>query len=313
MKKINVIIDTDPGVDDAVAIIPCLYQKKLNILLFTTVSGNVDVNQSTKNLLHILENYDKDIPVAKGAEKPLFREAKDAKFIHGVNGSGKYEIKAHPKKKPLKKDAVEAMYDVVCEHKKNITMVLIGPQTNMAKLLTKHPDVKEMISRIVFMGTSSYGQKKITPYIKNEYISFNSSSDPEALKITLQSGIPTTVVPSEIGRAAYLTASEVEKIKENKIVGSMLYEMLNGYWEPNVDEKIVAMNDTCALLCVTNKSLFKKRRAFIEVDTENEPGKTVYHFSRKGNVKIVTGMNFKKFHKLFFKNLNQIEKQTKNK
>lgn len=311
MKKFNVIIDTDPGVDDAVAIIPALFEKKLNILLFTTVSGNVDVEQSTKNLLHILEMYNKNIPVAKGAEKPLYREAKDAKFIHGENGSGKYKIIANPTKKPIEKDAVEAMYETICAHKKNIILLLIGPQTNMATLLTKHPDVKNMISKVILMGTSSYGKKKITPFIREDYISFNSSSDPEALKITLESGLPITIVPSEIGRAAYLSANKVEKIKENKVVGKMLYEMLNGYWEPNVDQKIVAMNDTCVILYLTNSSIFKNKRANIDIDLKENPGKTIYNFSRKGKVKIVTNLNLKRFHKKFFNNLKNIEKNLK--
>ena len=312
MKKINVIIDTDPGVDDAIAIIPALFDKKINVLLFTTVTGNVGIEQNTRNMLHILEKCNKKIPVAKGASKPLFRETKNAKFIHGEDGSGKYEIKVDPKTKEIEKDAVEAMYEVICNHKKDISLLLIGPQTNAAKLLQKHPDVKSMITRIICEGSSEFGCEKITPFVKKEYISFNASSDPEALQIVLNSGIPTTIIPSEIGRAAFLTAEQVEKIKENKVVGKMMYEMLNGYWEPNIDVKIVAMNDTCAILNLTHPHLFKTKKAYVEVDTNEKPGKTVYNYDRRSHIKIVKNVNFKKFHKVFFKNLKNIEKSLKN-
>ena len=312
MKKINVIIDTDPGVDDAVAIIPALFDKKLNILLFTTVSGNVDVEQNTRNMLHILEKCKKNIPVAKGSAKPLCREAKDAKFIHGEEGSGKYVIKADPKTSPIEKDAVEAMYDVICQHKKDITILLIGPQTNMATLLKRHPDVKNMITRIVSEGSSNYGKEKIAPFLKKEYISFNASSDPEALKIVVNSGIPMTIVPSEIGRASYLTEEQVKRIKENKIVGKMMFEMLNGYWEPRAGRKIVAMNDTCAFYNLTHPRIFKRKKAKIRVDTNKKPGKSVYVLDKHSKVKVVTDVNHKKFLKTFFKNLNNIEQQVKN-
>ena len=307
MKKINLIIDTDPGVDDSIAIIPTLFDKNINILLFTTVSGNVNVDLCTKNILHILEYYKKNIPVAKGAAKPLSREPKDATFIHGSHGTGKYTIQNNPKIKPIRKSAVEAMYEQICAHKGDVSIALLAPHTNMAKLLLKHPDVKNMINEIVMMGTSAYGVKKITPYVNETHVSFNSSSDPEALKIVLESGIPIVIVPSEIGRAAYLTEKEVLKVKENKIAGNMMFNMLNGYWEPNVSEKITAMNDSCALLFLRDRKIFKTESADVEIDIENEPGKTTYTFKPNGKIKIVTNLKLKKFHRYFFKSLKNIK------
>ena len=306
MTKLNVIIDTDPGVDDIVAIIPALFDQRLNILLFTTVSGNIDIDQSTKNMLHVLEVCHKNIPVAKGAEKPLFRAAKDAKFIHGEDGSGKYVIKSEPKTKPIEKDAVEAMYETICAHKNDITILLLGPHTNMAQLLIKHPDVKDMITHVVSMGTSNYGHKKITPIVRKKYISFNASSDPEALNITLNSGLPITLIPSEIGRASHLSEAQVREIKKTKIVGNMLYDMLNGYWEPGVKEKVVAMNDTCAVLNLTHPEIFERKKANIYVNTSKKPGKTVYKFRKDGKVDIVTNVDLDQFYNIFFTILRKI-------
>ena len=307
MKKYNVIIDTDPGVDDSIAIIPALFEKRLNIRLFTTVSGNVDLEQNTKNLLHILEFYNKDIPVAKGAKKPMVREPRHAKYIHGPFGTGKYVIEQDPKRKVIENDAVEAMYQTICKYKNNIVLLLIAPVTNAAYLFQKYPQVKEMISEIIIMGTSEYGVKKKTTLVKDEHISFNSSSDPEALRIVLDSNIKTTIVPSEIGRSAYLHKEQVDKIKENKIAGKMMHEMLYGYWEPNVTPQIVAMNDSCALLSLTHPNLFKKSRADVEVDVDKLPGKTTYNFNPNGKQYIVTDVKIKKFHKVFFNSLKNIK------
>ena len=302
MKKINLIIDTDPGVDDSIAIIPSLFDKRLNILLFTTVSGNVNVDLCTRNLLHILDYCKKDIPVAKGASKPLKRKTKDATFIHGPEGTGNLKITEQPKLKPIKKNAVEAMYEQICANKGNITVVLLGPQTNMAKLILKHPDVTHMVKRIIFMGTSDYGRKKKTPILKQNHISFNASSDPEALKIVLESGIPIVVVPSEIGRAVHLSEEEVLKIRKHKFIGEFLYQMLNGYWEPNTNPRVVSLNDSCAMLYLRFRPLFVTKRANIEVDTKEQPGKTVYKYKLNGKYKVVTRARLKFLHKFIDRN-----------
>lgn len=301
MKKTNLIIDTDPGVDDLIAIIPTLFDKRFDIKLFTTVSGNVDVDTCTRNLLHILEYCKKNIPVAKGAAKPLKRKPKDATFIHGPEGIGNYKITSEPNLKPIKKNAVEAMYETICQNKGNITIVLLGPQTNMAKLLLKHPDVTKMVKKIIFMGTSNYGKKKITPNLKQNHVSFNASSDPEALKIVLESGIPTIIIPSEIGRAAHLSEKEVLKLKEHRFVGDLVYNLLNGYWEPGTNPRVVSLNDACALLYLRLRPLFLVKRADIILDTKEIPGRTFYKFKLTGKYKIITNVWLKVLHKFINK------------
>ena len=300
-KAFNVIIDTDPGVDDLIADIMAVFEKRLNILLFTTVSGNVEVDLCTRNLLHILDELNSDIPVAKGADKPLTRDHFDARFIHGKNGTGNYLVK-DPKRTVIQDDAVEAMYKTILEHKNDITVILLGPQTNMAKLLIKHPEVKDMISRIIFMGASGYGQKGVKPHI-----SFNISSDPESFKVVLESKIPLTMIPSEIGRGAHLTESQVEMVKNNKLVGKMMYEMLTGYWEPGYKERIVAMNDSCAIYYLLHPTLFKTKKVDIDLNLTTKPGKTYFNYNARGRVNAVVKMKINKFHKIFFSHLNKIK------
>ena len=122
-KKINCIIDTDPGVDDAVAIILSLYDKVMDIKLITTVSGNLELSKVTRNALHILEKFNRtDIPLAIGAVKPMVRESKDAKFIHQNEGLGGYIPPESVKTKPIDKSAVEAMYETICKYKNDIVI-----------------------------------------------------------------------------------------------------------------------------------------------------------------------------------------------
>jgi len=306
MKQLNVIIDTDPGVDDAVAIIPALFNKNLNIVLFTTVAGNVDVEQGTKNLLHLLERFKKDIPVAKGASKPLNREAKDAKFLHGDSGLG-YYIAPEAKRKPLKEDAVEAMYKAICKYENDITLILIGPHTNGAQLIMKHPDVVNKLSHIIFEGTSAWDNRMIETEMEQHHISFNASCDPEALKIVLESGIPVSMIPSEVGRAAFLTPAEVDSFKENKVIGDILYQMLSHYWEPRVKNQFVATNDTCAIIYALHPSIFKVKKGNIIVDLDEQPGKTEYVYTRKGKTNLIYNLDLKRYYKEFFKNIDNVK------
>ena len=298
MKKFNVIIDTDPGVDDAVAIIPALFSKKLNIVLFTTTYGNVELEKSTNNLLHLLDVFKQDIPVAKGADKPFKRPIKNAKHMHGENGLGGYTAK-EPKQEPVDLPAVEAMYEAICKHKNDISLILLGPHTNAAALIKKHPDVVNMISHIVFEGTSDWENRTVKSELEPHHVSFNASCDPEALKIVLNSGIPMTVIPSEIGRAAKLTPEQLEGFKEGtRRVGGMVYKMLSTYWEQRVQSKFVATNDTCAIVALTNPRVFKTKKGDIVLNTTTIPGKTEYIYSKTGKINIIYDVKFKKFYKL---------------
>ena len=112
-KKYKVIIDTDPGVDDIACLIHAFADEDLDILLFTTVNGNVDVHKSTRNLLHVLDLFNVDIPVAMGEEKPLERVSPDASFIHQKEGLGGYFPPEKITRKVIEDDAVTALYKVL--------------------------------------------------------------------------------------------------------------------------------------------------------------------------------------------------------
>ena len=293
-KKYKIIIDTDPGVDDSVCLIYAFFNERVVIKLLTSVVGNVSIETGTRNLLHIMDIFNVDIPVAKGAPCAMCRVSENAEFIHQKEGLGGYIPPTTVPHKNISLNAVDAIYKTIMEGDGDIIPVLLGPQTNFGILLKNHPEVIEKIPKIVFMGGSPYGH----PDYPN-HISFNMSCDPEAFQIVLDSKIPLVMVPSAVGRKkAHLDEQYVLSLKNRGDVGKLLYYMYSMYWEPNFPDKRVATNDTCALFALTHPELFKSERCSVNVNVTDAPGKTIVDFNGTGNVELVMDCNRPEFIKL---------------
>ena len=158
-KKFKVIIDTDPGVDDAACLVYMLNDKDLDIKLITTVAGNIKIETATRNMLHLLDIFNKDIPVAQGATKAMFRTSPYAENIHQKEGLGGYTPPQTTSHKPFSDDAVEEIYKVLKEGDGDIVPIVLGPQTNIGLLIQKYPDIVSKIPRIIFMGGSPFGMR----------------------------------------------------------------------------------------------------------------------------------------------------------
>ncbi|MBE5741234.1 MAG: hypothetical protein E7351_01730 [Clostridiales bacterium] len=308
MKKLNCIIDCDPGVDDTAAISLSLYDELMDIKLITTVSGNLDIDIVTRNVLHILEKFERtDIPVAKGASKPFGKSMPNAAFIHQKKGMGGYIPPDMVETRPIETEAVEAMYEIIKQNKNDISIVMLGPHTNVAKLIKKHPDVVSMINHIYCEGCAPYGLKGEGKW--TNYISFNASFDAVAMKIVVESGIPVTIVPSRMGRElANFNEEEVFKIRDINDVGKFFFEMYNQYWEHNYDDRRIATNDTCACLALRFPKLFKTKKATVSVNIDDMYGRTDFTFTRKGNVNYVYKVNKKKMHEYFFGAIKKLDR-----
>ena len=194
-KKYKIIIDTDPGVDDSVCLIYAFADERLDIKLITTVVGNVSVEKTTRNMLHMLDVFGINIPVAKGCHKAMERYSETAEFIHQKEGLGGYVPPSTTIHNTIDEDAVSALYRVISEGDGDIFPIVLGPHTNIGWLIKKHPDIIKKIPKIYFMGGSPFGHPDYP-----DHISFNISCDPEAFKIVLDSKIPLFMVPSNIGR-----------------------------------------------------------------------------------------------------------------
>ncbi len=303
-EKIKVIIDSDAGVDDAACIAYALFDEKLDIKLITSVSGNVGVETTTRNILHILDKFGVDIPVAKGCHKAMQRNSPYAEFIHSVEGLGGYNPPKTVSRPLHELDAVEAMYKVLSEGDGDIIVLLLGPQTNMGTLLQKHPDIAKKIPKIVFMGGSPYG---IEGY--PNHISFNISTDPEAMKIVLESNIPLTMIPSDMGRLkAHLDEEFVmNKIKGVNKVGDFIYQMYTTYWEPGYADKRIATNDTCAYMYLVHPEIFTVEKIDLDVNTTDMPGKTDVIFKEDGKHEFTSAVDREKFLDILKNKLRQFD------
>ncbi len=309
-KVYKVIIDTDPGVDDAACLIYAFFDENIDIKLLTTVAGNTSLDKTTRNLLHLMDLFNIDIPVARGAHKAMARESINAEFIHQKEGLGGYEPSIKSARSLLDLDATEAMYKVLKEGDGDIIPIILGPQTNLGLLFTKHPDIIEKIPQIVFMGGSPFGNPNYP-----DHISFNISSDPEAFKIVLDSKIPLIMVPSDVGRRkAHLCEDFVNGLANINQAGKLLAKMYSKYWEPDYPDKRVATNDTLALFALCYPKMFKFEKVSVSVDIENTPGKTFVDFDGKGNVLFITDVDRDAFLNLLISDLEKLnEKQLNNK
>lgn len=218
-----VIIDTDPGIDDAVALAIALFADELDVRLVTTVAGNVGLGHTTDNALKLLGFFGRRVPVAAGAAEPLIREFVDASDVHGASGMDGWEFGEPDRSLLLGSNAVDAMRATLLASEEPVTVVALAPLTNVALTLKAYPEVKSHIERIVLMGgTASRGNRGVLS-------EFNVATDPEAADIVFASGVPITMAGLDVGRAAPLRQEDSERIRREGPVGEMLYALFSHY------------------------------------------------------------------------------------
>ncbi|WP_086314864.1 non-specific riboncleoside hydrolase [Enterococcus sp. 7F3_DIV0205] len=260
-KPRKIIIDTDPGIDDAVAIAAALFDERLDIRLFTTVAGNVSVDKVTKNLLKLLAFWNKGVPVAIGSDRPLLREAINASDIHGSTGMDGYEFPKSKYELLTKNHAVIEMYKVLMESKEKTTIVGIGPLTNIALLLRIYPECVERIEELVIMGGAlgrgNYG-------VLSE---FNIAADPEAAKIVYESKIPLTMVSLDVGEKALVLPEVSDQIQKMNKTGDMIAQLFQHYRGGHSDTGL-KMYDGCAIAYLLEPEIFEVKEAYVAVETQ---------------------------------------------
>ena len=298
-----IMIDCDPGVDDAMALMNALYSPQVRTLLITSVGGNTTSDVTGRNALHIVELCHRKTPVAYGESFPLYRKANFATYAHGENGLGGYSYKTIYSN-PLKENAVDAMYNTLLQHKdQHITLLSLGPMTNIASLIRKYPDCRQYIRKIVFMG----GTKE--QVLTEPYNEFNICFDPEATGIVLDSGIPLVMVPMEMGHMAYLSHEEIKQIKHTNKTGKKLAKMFEKYYDHHVNIHGAATHDSCTLFYLTHPEHFKTEKAEIivrEYDTEHIFVDVDYH-SKNPNALVCVDMDIEAFKKDFFELLKKMD------
>jgi len=259
VKRIPIIIDTDPGIDDVVAIGVAVYHEALDVKLLTMVAGNVSVDKTTNNALKLIEFLGKNIPVAKGARQPLCIPYEDASHIHGESGMDGYEF-PEPKMSVHRENAVNAIRETILNSEEKVTLVPIGPLTNIALFLALYPECKSQIERVVLMGGSaSAGNHSPTA-------EYNILADPEAAKMVFASGLDITMVGLDVTNRATLTPDNVVEIRDLNETGKMLYSMFQHYRGGSLKTGL-KMHDLCAIAYIVKPELFKTQKCFVDVET----------------------------------------------
>lgn len=223
MDKIPVIIDTDPGIDDAIAIAMAVADERLDIQLFTTAAGNTGIHNTTSNMLKLAEFFGLDIPIAQGCERALIRAPQEASQVHGDSGMDGYDFPEPAWDALLPDHAVLAMHQALHASDTKMTIVCLAPLTNLAMLLRLYPGDVERIERVIFMGGSTQrGNKGVLA-------EYNIFCDPEAADIVFRSGVSLHMVPLDVGWKALVMPQHSAKIAELGKAGKMLHALLSHY------------------------------------------------------------------------------------
>lgn len=298
MGRTPVIIDTDPGIDDAVAIGIALGSPALDVRLITTVGGNVSLENVTNNTLKLLRFWDKDIPVAKGADGPLVRELVDASSIHGASGMEGYEFDGEARECLNGKVAVEAAYETLMASDEPVEIVAIAPLTNIALLLKVHPDVRGKVKRIVMMGgTLTRGNKGVLS-------EFNIATDPEAASIVFGSGIDLVMVGLDIAWQALVLPEDIDQIRNCGRTGKMLTSLFDHYRGGSMKTGL-KMYDPTAMAYLLEPGMFETTTTYVGIELAGAltAGCTLVdlkgYLHQEPNATVCTGIDAKAFRDWF--------------
>ncbi len=306
MKPIPLIIDTDPGIDDAVAIAVALYTPELDVKLITTVVGNVGIESTTSNTLRLLAYMGKQVPVARGASEPLIRPAIDASDVHGITGMEGFEFPEPNTDLLMDKNAVDAMRDLLMSATEQVSIMPIGPLTNIALLLKTYPEVKTHIEQIVLMGGS------VTRGNKGVMSEFNICVDPEAAKIVLDSGLKITMATLDAGLGTVIPPEQTAKLGHMGKVGLMAHDLFQRYRKRSFGTGL-KMYDACAVACLVQPDLFTMVDTFVDVELAGSltVGCTVCdlkgYLDREPNATVTTGVDSERFCTWFMECISRCE------
>ncbi len=309
MNKKSIIIDCDPGHDDAIGIILACASDMLDVKGITTVGGNQTIAKTTNNALRVLNYIGKNIPVAMGADTPMSRPIIIAPSVHGDSGLDGPTIPQSPQK-ALDISAVQFMAKVVEGSEEKITLVATGPLTNVAIFLLAYPHLKNRIERISLMGGSAIGGNW-TPAAE-----FNILVDPEAADIVFQSGIPITMAGLDVTHKARVYPEDIKKIKnQGGKVAVLVGELLEFFikFHNSLGWDFAPLHDPCAVAWLLKPEIFESKKLNVVIDTHGEytTGCTVTDFNgvsdRTPNVDVLLNVDRHQFIDLIIDAVNKYQ------
>lgn len=263
-KRIPVVIDCDPGVDDILALMLAFKSEKLDVRAVTTVAGNVELDRTFLNALKVTAFMGWDVPVARGAEKPICCELVTAAEVHGADGMLGVTI-PEGSKKPVAEPAWDVIWNEAVKAGGELTVIAVGPFTNIGIALMKYPDLPKLIKRFVVMG-GSFVAGNTTPAAE-----FNVLVDPEAAERMFHCGVPVYVCPLDVTHKAYITSEEAASMivagnEKTEFFAKLAARGFNHVCK-YTEGKGVPLHDPCAVLLTEDESLFTFEKCSVVVET----------------------------------------------
>ena len=306
MKKEKIILDCDPGHDDAVAIMLAGINPKIELLGITVVAGNQKLEKTVNNALKVCNHLNLDVPVYSGMSRPMIREQLIADDIHGETGldGPKFE---ELKIKAEDKHAVNFIIDTLMNSDEKVTLVPTGPLTNIGMAIRFEPRIIEKINRIVLMG-GSYQLGNMTPAAE-----FNIFADPDAAHIVFSSGVKIVMMGLDLTRQASATKEVVEKIKSLNNKASKLFVDLMEFFAASQKNvygwSAPPVHDPTTIAYIIDPECIEVKPMFCEIElwSERSYGRTLCDYfgilKKEPNVDVAVKLDFDKFWNLVYENL----------
>ena len=309
----KIIIDTDPGQDDAVAILLALASPdEIEVLGITAVAGNVPLSLTEKNARIVCELAGRpDIAVYAGCDRPLRRKLVTAEHVHGKTGLDGPEL-PEPKIRLKEKHGVDFIIDTIMQEPENsVSLCTLGPLTNVASAILKEPKIASRIKQIVLMGGAYFEVGNITPAAE-----FNIFVDPDAAKIVFEAGIDMVVMPLDVTHKALVTGERNEAFRQlDTSVGIAVAEMTD-FFERFDKEKYgssgAPLHDPCVTAYMIDPTIFSGKKINVEIETISELtlGMTVADWwgvtDRKANTFFIGDLDSERFFSLLTKRLGRL-------
>lgn len=307
----KLIYDTDPGIDDALGLLLLAASPEIELLAITVTHGNTTQEKCLRNALQLVELAGiSHVPVARGASEPLVKELSVAEETHGDGGLG-YAVLPPASITPVAEIAHDLIIKLVNENPGQVTLLCVGPMTNIALALLKEPQIASKVKRIVAMGGAIHYPGNATP--QSEY---NVFCDPESYEIVMQSGIDITLVPLDVTYQCLLTTEHVSKMSfARKTIQDFITESTRFYMEFHdayQGIKGCAINDPLAAAIIIDPNIVELTDYFVEIELRNEKSKAktiADHYGalkRKANAHVAMQVNVERFMAFFIERVNRL-------
>ena len=313
MTPNRIIIDTDPGVDDALTFLLALSSPQIKLEALTTTQGNVTVDKATRNALAVLELADAShIPVAQGSMLPLIQPLRASAFVHGESGVGNSKL-PEPKNKPIDQHAVDFLIQKILAEPGKVSIFPIGPLTNIAMAIRKEPRFAQSVKELVIMGGAIREGGNMSPLAE-----FNIYVDPHAAHIVFHSGIPITLIPLDVTHKCILKQEHIDRLLRIKSpISKFIADAMQDYMEFSLSrgQAGCALHDPLTLATILAPELLTLKEYYVDVDISGgvSMGNTFadfFNISKKPvNMKVALDVRGDDFVELFLQQMELLSRR----